>query len=53
MAEIKPFKTNDELIEQIKSRGLIINDTDKLKDFLERVNYYRLSAYFLTYVKDD
>ena len=41
----KTFKTLDEQIEILKSRGLIINDLDKAKDVLLRENYFFVSGY--------
>lgn len=45
---IKPFKTIDEQIDLLISRGLIISDRDTAYDFLLRHNYYRISGYTLT-----
>ena len=45
---IKPFKTIDEQIDLLISRGLIISDRDIAYDFLLRHNYYRISGYTLT-----
>ena len=52
---MKEYKTIDEQIELLKSRGLIINDEDlnEAKDFLMRNNYYRISGYSLTLRKHD
>lgn len=36
----KTFKTLDEQIEILKSRGLVINDLDRAKDVLLRENYF-------------
>ena len=44
----KIFKTTDEQIEILKSRGLLISNEDKAKKFLMRNNYYRISGYSLT-----
>lgn len=44
----KEFKTIDEQIEILKSRGLNIPDEALAKDFLIRNNYYRVSGYSLT-----
>ena len=41
----KTFKTLDEQIEILKSRGLIIKDLDKAKDVLLRENYFFISGY--------
>ena len=47
MAE-KEFKTIDEQLDILKSRGLTIEDTAKAAKFLYRNNYYRVSGYSLT-----
>lgn len=44
----KEFKTIDEQIAILKSRGLSIPDEDSAKSFLLRNNYYRISGYSLT-----
>lgn len=49
----KDFKTIDEQIEILRSRGLIIEDETEAKDFLFRNNYYRISGYSLTLRKKD
>ena len=49
----KPFKTYEEQIVLLKSRGLIISNEEEAKEILKRMNYYRLSAYSLTLRKDD
>jgi abortive infection bacteriophage resistance protein len=49
----KPYKTVEEQIEILRSRGLTIGDFDVASDFLRHVNYYRFSAYSLTVRKDD
>lgn len=51
--ETKPFKTYEEQVALLKSRGLIISDEAEAKDILKRLNYYRLSAYSLTLRKND
>lgn len=40
----KEFKTVDEQLEILRSRGLAIDDTEKAKDFLLLNNYYRVSG---------
>ena len=50
---IKSFKTVEEQVEILRSRGLAICDVDKAKDFLLHNNYYRISGYSLTLRKDD
>lgn len=41
----KTFKTLDEQIEILRSKGLIINDIDRTKDILFRENYFFISGY--------
>ncbi len=49
--KIKTFKTLDEQIEILKSRGLIVNDLDKAKDILLRENYFFISGYRHLFMK--
>lgn len=49
----KDFKTIEEQIEILRSRGLIIHDESQVKDFLLFNNYYRISGYSLTLRKND
>lgn len=49
----KKFTSIDEQLEILKSRGLIIEDAEKAKDFLRRNGYYRVSGYSLTLRRDD
>lgn len=49
----KEFKTIDEQLEILRSRGLSIKDDGKAKDFLLHNNYYRISGYSLTLRKND
>ena len=51
--EEKKFKTIDEQLEILKSRGLIIEDESIAKEFLLYNNYYRVSGYSLTLRKND
>lgn len=51
--EVKPFRTIEEQIAILESRGLIIDDEESAKKSLANLNYYRLSAYTLTLRKDD
>ena len=52
-ANTKPFKTYDEQIAILRSRGLIISSDENARAILKQMNYYRLSAYSLTLRKDD
>lgn len=53
MSEVKPHLSYDEQINKLRENGCIINDTDVCKAILENVGYYRLSAYFLPFKKED
>ncbi len=48
---IKTFKTIDEQIEILKSKGLKIDDVDYAKDILLRENYFFLSGYRHLFLK--
>lgn len=41
----KEYKTSQELVSLLESRGLLINDKQKAQRYLENIGYYRLSAY--------
>ena len=49
----KGFKTIDEQITLLRSRGLIIEDVEGAREFLLNNNYYRISGYSLTLRKND
>ena len=52
----KIFKTLDEQIEILKSKGLIVEDLDKAKQILFRENYFFLSGYrhlFMRSIKEN
>ena len=52
----KIFKTLDEQIEILKSKGLVINDVEKAKEILFRENYFFLSGYrhlFMRSIKEN
>ena len=42
----KDWRSIDEKIEIIRSRGMVIEDDDEAAHFLRRVGYYRLSGYW-------
>jgi len=48
----KPFLTIAQQIEQLKSRGMLFADESKATYYLENLNYYRLSAYWLPFEKE-
>lgn len=41
----KPFRTIDEQIDILRSRGVIIDDIETARKALETISYYRLSGY--------
>ena len=49
----KPSTTYQEQVELMKNRGCIILDEAACISFLQRVNYYRLTAYFLPFRRSD
>ncbi len=49
----KGFKTVEEQLDILRSRGLTINNEAQARDFLLRNNYYRISGYSLTLRKND
>lgn len=49
----KDFKTIEEQLQILRSRGLTINDEPQARDFLLHNNYYRISGYSLTLRKND
>lgn len=50
---IKTPKTFKEQIQILRSRNVSIGDEDEATSILQKVNYYRLSAYLLTYKAKD
>ncbi len=44
--QVKPWKSIDEQVEILQSRGLQIEDSDRAKRYLRRLGYYRLSGYW-------
>lgn len=53
MSEIKPHLTYAQQIERLRSRGCIIPDAADCENKLKHIGYYRLSAYFLPFKKED
>lgn len=47
--DIKDPKSYKEQIKILKSRNIIIDDDDFATKILKKINYYRFSAYMLTY----
>jgi len=50
---VKPFKSYDKQIEILRSRGCVVESDEECRQQLARINYYRLSAYFLPYKNHD
>lgn len=51
--ELKPATTFDEQLELLKNRGCIVVDPVFCRQVLQKVNYYRFSAYFLPFRMND
>lgn len=51
--DVKEHKTYKEQINKLINRGCKITDTERAANILKRVNYYRLSAYFLPFKQTD
>ena len=49
MKNVKEPKTFNEQIEILKGRGLIIQNEDEAKFILSNINYYRFTAYLITF----
>jgi abortive infection bacteriophage resistance protein len=45
----KPATTYQQQLEMLKQRGMVINDDDTAKFYLQHLNYYRLGAYWLPF----
>ena len=48
----KTWLSLDKQLELLASRNVTISDSDKAKECLERIGYYRLSGYFYPFKKD-
>lgn len=53
MSKVKKHLTYEEQVDKLRSRGCVINDDAACKTVLKHVGYYRLSAYFLPFKRDD
>jgi abortive infection bacteriophage resistance protein len=48
----KPAKTFEEQVQLLQSRGMIVNDLQEARFYLQHLNYYRLGAYWLDFQLD-
>lgn len=46
----KPPKTYKEQVQLLKDKGIVIYDDSKAESFLSKVNYYKLSGFYLPYI---
>jgi len=46
MSYNRPWKSFEEQLALLKSRGIVVSDEAKAIDYLERIGYYRLSGYW-------
>ncbi|VAW47195.1 Abortive infection bacteriophage resistance protein [hydrothermal vent metagenome] len=53
MQYTKPPLSISQQITKLQERNLIISDTEKAKNYLTHIGYYRLSAYFIPFEKTD
>lgn len=51
MSYTKPWKSYEDQLEQLISRGMIVTDQVRALDYLERIGYYRLSGYWFAFRK--
>lgn len=53
--DVKPPKKFDEQLQLIKDKGFLIEPQEEMVclEFLKQANYYRASAYFLPFRKED
>lgn len=45
----KPWLSTDDQLGQLRQRGMVVSDTVKARDYLERIGYYRLSGYWFAF----
>ena len=48
----KTYKSVSELVQLLKSRGLVIEDETRAERYLSNIGYYRLSAYMYPFLQD-
>lgn len=49
MTYSKPWKSYEEQLDQLVSRGMAVGDRSLALDYLERIGYYRLSGYWFAF----
>ena len=52
MEFIKPALSLEQQLDLLIDRGLIVNDINRTKRYLEHIGYYRLSAYMIPYYEN-
>ena len=45
----KPYSSPKEIIQILKSRGMVIDDERKVEKYLMNIGYHRLSAYIFPF----
>ena len=48
----KPYKSSQDLVSLLQTRGLIINNKSRAENYLRHIGYYRLSAYMFPHLED-
>ena len=51
--DVKEPITFEAQLQKLKERGCIVEDEQKAIEVLKNINYYRLTAYFLSFKKDE
>jgi abortive infection bacteriophage resistance protein len=49
MSYSKPWRSYEEQLDQLISRGMNVTDRERALDYLERIGYYRLSGYWFAF----
>ena len=47
----KPYKSPQDLVSLLQTRGLIINNQSRAENYIRHIGYYRLSAYMFPLLK--
>lgn len=51
--ELKRPTTFDEQVKLLKKKNIIVTDKDSCMDFLSKTNYYRLTGYYLPFIRKE